>query len=774
MEDLSGKRIDKYEITGLIASGGMAYVYRAIESTPNYERFVALKLINTDNFPPKELPVLLPALRKRFKQEAQIMAHLKHPHIVKVFDSGNCEGAPYIVMELIEGETLEHKLGKPIPYSKAAEILIPIADALFYLHKQQKVHRDVKPANIMIQTDGSPILMDFGIAKALDDTKSSTILTRVGSEIGTPDYMAPEQVLGDELDGRADEYALGVILFEMITGRKLYYGHTSRSIELKHVNEKIPSARDINPEIPEEVDQLIQKVLAKDPNDRFPTIEDFAVELSKLAGQPVQSSQVFFNEDQPKTKESGSDELASAPTVVSPLSEQSNKGTESDGSAFAPTVVSPLPEQIEEDSESDESGSASTAASPLPEGEENNLSPAENDAIYYPLSNTTQESKIYQPLDDAVQTDKDVESSHAASDEIRPSISDHGSINSKHPYWLLLLLVPLVIAGFFAVRYFTGQYGQLLTTEMIPSETTAGLAVIIPTGTPEQPVQTPSSAEDILAVIPVNTNTAIPTATGISTAEATNTPLPTATDTSTATSTNTPLPTVTDTPTEIANPTMESLYVNAASFREIGAVVEFGAYEQDNNTSNGKETIEWVVLDVKNNHSLLLSRYGLDSKPYNNIYKEVTWENSYIRDWLNDEFLNDAFSVDEQKLIRSSMIVNTGNKNTDGGGDTNDKIFLLSVLEVNKYFNNDTDRKCTTTSYAHNSRGATWSWDSTLNGQPTVWWWLRTPGNSNYTAAYISPLGGINLNGYAVDENSGTHISVRPALWINLEKLGTE
>ena len=144
MEDLTGKNIDRYEITGLIASGGMAYVYRACD--PHLNRVVAIKLVRAESFTPDELPTLL----ERFKNEAKIIANLSHPNIVKVFDYGEYEGVPYLVMELVEGKTLRSLLTKPIDYSDAAELLIPLADALSYMHENGLLHRDIKPSNIII------------------------------------------------------------------------------------------------------------------------------------------------------------------------------------------------------------------------------------------------------------------------------------------------------------------------------------------------------------------------------------------------------------------------------------------------------------------------------------------------------------------------------------------------------------------------------------------------------------------------------------------------
>ena len=437
MEDLIGKRIDNYEITGLIGFGGMAYVYRAIESTPNIERPVALKLIRSDIFPSNELPVL----RKRFLQQAQIMDNLAHPHIAKVFGSGNCEYGPYIVMELIEGETLQHLLGTPFPYKKAAEILIPIADALFNLHQQQKVHRDVKPSNIMIRPDGFPILMDFSIAKSLEDTKDNTILTNIGVTVGTPAYMAPEQIFGDEIDGRADEYALGVVFFEMITGRKLYNGNTPTMIMMKHIRDEIPSARAINPEIPEEVDQLIHKVLAKGPNDRFPTIEDFAEELRKLAGQPVRTPQAFFNEDQSKYIESQRNEFAATGTSVSPLPNREEESLTTQ--VFETEIIVKLASDRE-------------------------VKNYKNSDVL-PQNNAAEKSKITSAIKEK---------------------SPLSTAKSKRPYWLVVLIL-LVIAVFFAVRYFSNQNNRLSLTETV-TET-----VIIPTGTPERLEQDSTHTENI-------------------------------------------------------------------------------------------------------------------------------------------------------------------------------------------------------------------------------------------------------------------------------------
>ena len=196
----------------------------------------------------------------------------------------------------------------------------------------------------------------------------------------------------------------------------------------------------------------------------------------------------------------------------------------------------------------------------------------------------------------------------------------------------------------------------------------------------------------------------------------------------------------------------------------IGDIVVFGTYEQDNDTSNGQEDIEWLVLAKEDNKILVISKYALDTQPYNEEYTDVTWETCTLHDWLNEAFINEAFSSTEKALILETTV--TADKNprysTDPGNDTTDKIFLLSIDEANEYLNSDAERMCAPTAYAK-AQGASTSSKFKVDGEASCWWWLRSPGDAQLFAAYVYNDGGV---GDSVDNAYGC---VRPAFWINLD-----
>ena len=203
-----------------------------------------------------------------------------------------------------------------------------------------------------------------------------------------------------------------------------------------------------------------------------------------------------------------------------------------------------------------------------------------------------------------------------------------------------------------------------------------------------------------------------------------------------------------------------------AAFTTIGNTVSFGTYEQDNNIANGKEEIEWVVLATEGDRSLVISKYALDCQPYNTKYTNVTWETCSLRKWLNDTFLNAAFSKEEQAMI-STMTV-SADKNPDystsPGSSTQDQIFLLSIPEVKRYFSSDEERRCVPTAYAI-AQGAGTSNNYSVGGKATCWRWLRSPGYSSHSAANVNYGGSVRSSGYNVNDDIG---AVRPAMWIEL------
>ncbi|MBI3361426.1 MAG: serine/threonine protein kinase [Chloroflexi bacterium] len=260
MEDLTGKQLGPYRVVAPLGEGGMAAVYKAYQ--PGMDRYVALKIL------PRHL-ASEPQFVKRFHQEAKVIAKLQHPHILPVFDFGEADGYTYIVMPLVEYGTLAGlRQGYPLPLKQIRSIVAQVGDALDYAHSHGIVHRDVKPSNVLIDERGNCMLTDFGIAKIVEGTAK---LTTTGGITGTPAYMSPEQGLGQKIDKRSDIYALGVVLYEMATGRVPFTAETPMAIVIKHINDPLPPPRTVNPAISETAERVILKALAKTQEDRYQT-----------------------------------------------------------------------------------------------------------------------------------------------------------------------------------------------------------------------------------------------------------------------------------------------------------------------------------------------------------------------------------------------------------------------------------------------------------------------------------------------------------------------
>lgn len=276
MFDVIGKDVGRYRIIELIGEGGMAMVYKGHDS--RLDREVAIKFIRMGIVEDAYAHDML----KRFDREARSLAKLSHPNIVKVYDYGEYENFPYLVMEYLAGGTLRSQIGKTIQFDEAARLLVPITKALAYAHQQGIVHRDVKPTNILLSATGDPLLSDFGIAKLLHTGEAMT-LTGPGASVGTPEYTAPEQSTGKPVDHRADIYSLGVVFYELVTGEKPFTADTPVAVMVKHVLEPLPSPRKFISDLPEEVEKVILKALAKEPNDRYQTMKEFGAELERLS-----------------------------------------------------------------------------------------------------------------------------------------------------------------------------------------------------------------------------------------------------------------------------------------------------------------------------------------------------------------------------------------------------------------------------------------------------------------------------------------------------------
>lgn len=273
MQNYIGKQIDRYRIIDRLGMGGMAVVYKAYDT--RLERDVALKLIRTGSIPQEQHERLF----KRFEREAKSQAKFSHPNIVPVYDYGRVDGIPYLVIEYIPGKTLKERLHKSTNWRRSINYILPIADALAYAHQRGVIHRDVKPANILLDTDDQPILTDFGIAKVLETNEAT--LTGVGMGVGTPEYMAPEQWQG-KASGATDQYALGVVLYELITGKKPYQADTPAAIAILQATEPLTPPSTLVNGVPMSLEKVLYKALARSPEDRYGDMHAFQSALEGL------------------------------------------------------------------------------------------------------------------------------------------------------------------------------------------------------------------------------------------------------------------------------------------------------------------------------------------------------------------------------------------------------------------------------------------------------------------------------------------------------------
>jgi serine/threonine-protein kinase len=292
--------IGRYKVKAKIAEGGMATIYRAHD--PRTKRDVAIKMLPREFLHDR-------TFRTRFEREAEIIATLEHPAIVPMYDYGEDEeaGQPYFVMRYMPGGSLADRILKaPLPVAEAARIVARLAPALDTAHAKNIIHRDLKPANILFDQYGEPYISDFGIVKIAEH---GTTLTGRAMTIGTPDYMSPEQASGEELDGRSDIYALGIMLFEMLAGELPYVADTPLGMAYKHVNEPLPRLLDKMPTLPTACQKVIERATAKRKDDRYPTVSAMAEALSaaaRSAAEPARNTTALLPSVKPsKAKAAG-------------------------------------------------------------------------------------------------------------------------------------------------------------------------------------------------------------------------------------------------------------------------------------------------------------------------------------------------------------------------------------------------------------------------------------------------------------------------------------
>ena len=284
--------LGRYQVEKELGKGAMGVVY--LGRDPKINRVVAIKTMAlSQEFEEDELK----DVKERFFREAETAGRLNHPNIVTIFDAGEEHDLAYIAMEFLKGKDLVPytKPGNLMPLAKVMDVAARVADALYYAHQNSVVHRDIKPANIMYEPESDSVkVTDFGIARITDSSK-----TKTGMVLGTPSYMSPEQLAGKKIDGRSDLFSLGVMLFQMASGKLPFEGDSMAQLMFKIANEAHPNIREINPQVPECLAVIIDRALAKDNAQRYQTGAEMALDLRACMGSSTggggTSPQVDFN-----------------------------------------------------------------------------------------------------------------------------------------------------------------------------------------------------------------------------------------------------------------------------------------------------------------------------------------------------------------------------------------------------------------------------------------------------------------------------------------------
>src|SRR5512143_2319142 len=278
--NLEGMTLGKYRILEPLGRGGMAQVYKAYH--PQLDRYVAIKILRSDLVESKEF-------LKRFRAEAHAVSGLRHANIVQVFDFDMQDDYYYMVMELLEGDTLRTLLNnyrvrnQRIPLTEVVHILKDALSGLAYAHAEGIIHRDLKPANIMLTKKVQAVLTDFGIAQIVGNTQH----TVSGALMGTLNYMAPEQGFEGICDRRSDIYSLGIVLYEMLTGYTPFDADTPLAILMKHLNDPLPLPTQVDPSLPRSLEAIVLKVLSKDPADRYQSTEEMIAALEQVTPEEL-------------------------------------------------------------------------------------------------------------------------------------------------------------------------------------------------------------------------------------------------------------------------------------------------------------------------------------------------------------------------------------------------------------------------------------------------------------------------------------------------------
>ncbi|AZI56940.1 Stk1 family PASTA domain-containing Ser/Thr kinase [Nakamurella antarctica] len=306
---------DRYQIGETLGFGGMSEVHRGRDL--RLGRDVAIKVLRADL-------ARDPSFQTRFRREAQNAASLNHPAIVAVYDTGDSQGegglVSYIVMEYVDGQTLRDILRKegPLPAKRAMEIMADVCAALDFSHRHGIVHRDVKPANIMLTKAGAVKVMDFGIARALNDSQNT--MTATAAVIGTAQYLSPEQARGEAVDARSDVYATGCVLFELLTGQPPFTGDSPVAIAYQHVREDAKAPSEVNPAVPAELDAIVLKALNKNPLNRYQSAAEMRSDMVRaLSGQAVHATPVMSNDERTELMRATPARVGNGAGVAAPM-----------------------------------------------------------------------------------------------------------------------------------------------------------------------------------------------------------------------------------------------------------------------------------------------------------------------------------------------------------------------------------------------------------------------------------------------------------------------
>jgi serine/threonine protein kinase/Flp pilus assembly protein TadD len=326
---LSGVINDRYQIERELGRGGMATVYLARDL--RHGNRVALKVLSPD--------LASVVSGERFTREIRITAGLQHPHILPVFDSGQVDGLPYYVMPFVDGPTVEQRIkaGGPLPISEALEIACEVADALAHAHAEGFVHRDIKPSNILL-AHGHAVVADFGIARAVEPVTTDRDLTKTGIAVGTAAYMSPEQSAGEVVDGRADIYSLGCVLYEMLAGKPPFAASTPRALMAKHWMNDVPSLRAVRRSVRASIEALVQKSMAKKPAQRYATAAEFEEALQLLSTEEKLVAAGFTPSEDQRVFRAGDPVPISNPAVSAVTEAMAANGFASSGALDTPTV----------------------------------------------------------------------------------------------------------------------------------------------------------------------------------------------------------------------------------------------------------------------------------------------------------------------------------------------------------------------------------------------------------------------------------------------------